>query len=280
MNEPTTEGEETIILPTINTPRMPHAPQSQELVKTDTPARPDLPHATFGGYQRDAVDAYLTQLEDALQDARQHTQELTATVNDLHTQHALMEQQVENAREDSRINTARIAELAQERDQARHDAQNSIAAMAEEQQAFVNSCRKRGQQLMDKAQTEYDAQLKQAGIDAQRTVQDAKEEAESILASAKHTSQNILDAAKQKSEAIDQRGTQIVEQAKQTAANMIADAQKQQDDIRHECAQQVADAQQETERYQQLRDHILSELNDIATKLNQLPRTAAHPSKQ
>ena len=156
----------------------------------------------------------------------------------------------------------------------------AIAAMAEEQQAFVNSCRKRGQQLMDKAQTEYDAKLKQAGIDAQRTVQDAKEEAESILASAKHTSQNILDAAKQKSEAIDQRGTQIVEQAKQTAANMIADAQKQQDDIRHECAQQVADAQQETEHYQQLRDHILGELNDIATRLNQLPRTAAHPNKQ
>ena len=71
-----------------------------------------------------------------------------------------LEQQVENAREDSRINTARIAELAQERDQARHDAQNSIAAMAEEQQAFVNSCRKRGQQLMDKAQTEYDAFLR------------------------------------------------------------------------------------------------------------------------
>lgn len=280
MNEPTTEGEETIILPTINTPRMPHAPQSRELVKTDTPERPDLPHAAFGGYQRDAVDAYLTQLEDALQDARQHAQELTATVNDLHAQHALMEQQVENAREDSRINTARIAELAQERDQARHDAQNSIAAMAEEQQAFVNSCRKRGQQLMDKAQTEYDAKLKQAGIDAQHTIQDAKEEAESILASAKHTSQNILDAAKQKSEAIDQRGTQIVEQAKQTAANMIADAQKQQDDIRHECAQQVADAQQETEHYQQLRDHILGELNDIATRLNQLPRTAAHPNKQ
>ena len=278
MNDHITEGEETIIIPAIS-PQHDGTAHSQELVKPDTPQRPDLPHATFGGYQREAVDAYLTQLETTLRDMSQRDRELTATVNELRAQHTHMEQQLATAEEDSRRNTARIAELAQERDQARHDAQNSIAAMAEEQQAFVNACRTRGQQIVDKAQHEYDAKLKQAGIDAQHTIQDAKEEAESILTGAKHTSQNIMDAAKQKSEAADQRNTQMLEQAKQTAANMIADAQKQQDDIRHECAQQVADAQQETEHYQQLRDHILSELNDIATKLNQLPRTAAHPSK-
>lgn len=279
MNDHITEGEETIIIPAI-TPQHEVMVHSQELVKPDMPQRPDLPHATFGGYQREAVDAYLTQLETALHDMGQHDRELAATVNELRAQHSRMEHQLAAAEEDSRRNTARIAELAQERDQARHDAQNSIAAMAEEQQAFVNACRTRGQQLVDKAQHEYDAKLKQAGIDAQQTVQDAKEEAESILSGAKHTSQNILDAAKQKSDAADQRNTQMLEQAKQTAAGMIADAQSQQDDIRHECARQVAEAQQETEHYQQLRDRILDELNDIATKLNQLPRTAAHPTRQ
>lgn len=281
MHDSNTEGEETVIIPAIDPhhPTMHDAQPSRELVRQDTTQRPALPHAAFGGYQRDAVDAYLTELEDGIRDARQRERELNAIVGELRAQHEMMERQVKTAREDSRVNAARVAELAQERDQARHDAQNSIAAMAEEQQAFVNSCRERGQQLMDKAQTEYDAKLKQAGIDAQQTVQDAKQEAESILASAKHTAENIMDATKRKTEAADKRSGQIVEQAKQVAADMISDAHKQQDEIRHECAQQVSEAQKETEHYRQLRDWILKELDDIAKKLNQIPQAAAHPAR-
>lgn len=278
MNDTITDAEETIIIPAIN-PQQDNTNNSRELVPQGTaPTRPDLPHATFGGYQRDAVDAYIAELENGLHESRQHEHELAAAVNDLQTRHTLTQRRLNAALDDNAASTQRINALTQERDQARHDAQNSIAAMAEEQQAFVNACRARGQQLMDKAQTEYDAKLRQAGIDAQQTVQDAKEEAASILASAQHTAETITDTAKRKSEAADQRSTQLVEQAKQTAAELIADAHKQQDDIRHECAQQVADAQKETEQYRQLRDRILAELDTIATKLNQLPCPAAHPT--
>ncbi|RYQ33110.1 hypothetical protein PG2009B_0981 [Bifidobacterium pseudolongum subsp. globosum] len=148
-------GDETAIIPVID------MAATKEDTWEDT-ARPRLPHTGFGGYQPAAVDAAIGDYERRLGQAK-------SQANSAWAQHDLVVAQQRELIEENKRLAAHNEQLRDQLEQARHDAANSIEALAKQQQGFVNDCRARGERLITEAQQQCDQLTSQAQQEADKT---------------------------------------------------------------------------------------------------------------
>lgn len=247
------DNDETTIIHPIQIP--PSTVKNTDLVETvQEPV--DIPHVSFGGYQRQAVDDMVAEWHTKEQQYQAKTRELTA--------------QLAATRQTMSRTETRLQEALKERDRARHDADNGLEALGRQQQQFVNSVRSDAEHIRENARQQAQSILTDANKQAQTIIVDAKQQADTMLASASHTAQSVKDTAQANAAKIEEENKQRVADAQTQAQQILDKAQQEQKQLREQSAREVAVAQQQVAEANQQHELILARLKELCNELNKI----------
>lgn len=258
-------GDETAIIPVID------MAATKEDTWEDT-ARPRLPHTGFGGYQPAAVDAAIGDYERRLGQAK-------SQANSAWAQHDLVVAQQRELIEENKRLATHNEQLRDQLEQARHDAANSIEALAKQQQGFVNDCRARGERLVQEAQQQCDRLTSQAQQEADKTVAAAHTQADQMVASAQQTAKELTERGQAAVQEGERQAARIVEDANRQAEQQTRQAQGEADrivkdatahaqQVQVECDRMVAQAREQAAHAKGVYTEYMEKLRVLADKLN------------
>ncbi len=228
-------GDETRVIPQVAAPSRSAASAQQGSQGAARPVRPNFPVARRGGYDKDAVDAFLAQQQAGeasatagVQAAREENARLTARVKELEE---LISEQANPTYSGLGAHAAAMLRLAEEqaatvKAEARQAADESRARMLHESQALKADAEKEASDIRTVQLQEIEERRASVLAEATQERDLAKAEAEDILASAKREAEQLRLAAQQETNALRTTAQRETERAQASADREVTEARR------------------------------------------------------
>lgn len=183
-------------------PRTVSSGNATQLIQVDAPARPqplDLPKSSFGGYQPEATERLVAELQYRLSAAARNLEELNR---------AITVKQTENGRLNQRV-----ADLTDENKRLKHAAENPVEALGQAGQALINAAKGQAADIRAKVRAEAEQQVK-----------DSRLKADDIIRTAEKGAADTVTQARQRVDELDRQAQARVDQANKDAQHVVAEA--------------------------------------------------------
>ncbi|RYN13577.1 AsmA family/AsmA-like C-terminal region [Bifidobacterium animalis subsp. animalis] len=238
-----------------------------EAVTVETPV--GLPTVIMGGYDKTETDKTIHDYRMRVATLKTRLDRNSNAYADLQTRCRQLE--------------AANTQLTHDLQEARRDAEHAIVGLAKREQAYVDRCRKEGDEYKSQAEEqaaniiaharhEAGMQVGQAKIQAKQILDEAQQQAEQLVSAGRQDSAALLASAKASAEEIREHARRTVTDADRQAASMIDKARQEatriEDDGQRNAKQWEVRISQLADTYNQYRVK-LTELADALNTINQ-----------